>query len=356
MIVARAPKLDTERKPHDALDGVALPRATGILIGHDWAQHTLLDAYRSGRVHHAWVISGERGIGKATLAFRLARFLLAHPEPLSAEVLAARDLAVPAEHPAARRVAAGTHPNLIHVQREWNDKSGKYRTGIAVEAIRRVGQFLANTAGEQGWRVVIVDPADDLTSSAANALLKNLEEPPSRTIFLLLARSRGALLPTILSRCRALDLSPLTPDETTAVLKSAAAEFVEPREAGLAAALSGGSPRRLIELRGSDGVRLYRLMLRAIETGDRQAQMSVAAIAGEPAGAEQFSELFGGYLARRVRGLAEPDPTARPSAAPLVTWAELWEKATVSGRDVETYNLDRRHFVLDLLETAASLR
>ena len=353
--MARAPKLEAERPPHDALEGVPLPRTATFLVGHEDAERALLEAYRSGRMHHGWIVTGERGIGKATLAFRLAKFLLANPDPLAAEVLSATDLAVSAEHPAARRVSGGAHPNVLHAEREWNEKQGKYRSAISVETVRRINHFLANTAGEEGWRIVIIDPADDMTPSAANALLKNLEEPPRRSVFLLLARSRGALIPTILSRCRVLDLKPLTPAQVASVLSKVAPDRAAQAN-GLAGQLAGGSVRRLWELADHDGAAIYRDMLRAVR-GDTAAQMALAGLAGEPEPMRQFLELYQDFLARRVRRAPEPDADAQAPDAPLVTWAGLWEKAQTSGREVETYNLDRKQFVLDLLEsTAAAVR
>ena len=355
--MARAPKAVEERPPHDALDGIPLPRETLTLEGHAAAEQALLEAYRSGRMHHGWILAGERGIGKATLAFRLARFVFAHPDPTSPEVAAATDLSVPGSHPAARHLAVGAHGNLLHLQREWHVKNARFRTDIAVDTVRRVQHFLGTTAGEGGWRVVIVDPADDMNRSAANALLKNLEEPPRKTLFVLLARMRGALLPTILSRCRAIDLPPLSGEEITRVMREIAPDFAEAQENGLAAALAGGSVRRLLELRRNNGVALYHQMLRAIEGDDARERWQLASRAGDAATQEQLLELYLGYLGRRVRGIPEPNARGGPPAARLVTWAELWEKATLSGRDVETYNLDRRQYVLDLLETtAAALR
>lgn len=352
--MARAPKLEEERPPYDALDGVALPRQTAVLVGHQAAEAALLDAYRSGRMHHGWILTGERGIGKATLAFRLARFLFAHPDPTAPEVAAAHDLFVPPEHPAAHRVAAGAHGNLLHLQRDWNERDKRYRTELSVASIRKITPFLGTTAGEGGWRVVIVDPADDMNRSAANAILKNLEEPPRRTLFLLVTERRGSLLPTILSRCRTLHLEPLSPAETEAVVSAVAPGAAEGADAALSAALAGGSPRRLIELRRKDGVDIYRLMRAAIERGDRPAQFKLSTLAADAAGMEQFLELFEGYLTRRMRGLAEPEAAEAAPAPPLVTCAALWEKATLSGQEVETYNLDRRQFVLDLVETSAA--
>jgi DNA polymerase-3 subunit delta' len=351
--MARAPKIEEERPPHDALDGVAAPRETDFLVGHHAAEQALLDAYRSERMHHGWILCGERGIGKATLAFRLARFMLAHPDPGAPEVAAAPDLTVSPEHPAARKVAAGVHPNLLHLQREWDEKRRRYKSELSVDIVRRVTPFLGTTAAEAGWRIVIVDPADDMSRSAANAILKILEEPPRRTLFLLIAWSRGGLLPTILSRCRTLELDPLAPEETEEVVRLVAPDLAEPRRDALAAALAGGSPRRLIELRRRDGVALYRLMLDALG-GDRQAQLRLSALAAEPATTDQFLDLFEGYLLRRVRNLPELGQGAAPPGPPLVSWAELWEKAALSGQEVETYNLDRRQFVLDLLESAAA--
>jgi DNA polymerase-3 subunit delta' len=254
-------------------------------------------------------------------------------------------------------VAAGTHSDLLHLQRDWSDRDKRFKTDVTVETSAADHAFLGTTAGEGGWRVVIVDPADDMNRSAANAILKNLEEPPRQTLFFLIARSRGALLPTILSRCRSLDLDPLSAEETAAVIRQVAPNLAEMREGGLAASLAAGSARRLIEFRQNDGVPLYRLMLRAIEQGETRAQLELSTVAADAAGMAQFLELFEGYLSRRVRGVNEPTSDARAPAVPLVTWAELWEKATATGRDVDTYNLDRRQFVLDLLEsTATALR
>lgn len=306
-------------------------------------------------MHHGWIIAGERGIGKATLAFRLARFMLAHPDPRSQEVATAKDLSISPEHPVARRIATGVHGNLLHLQREWNDKRNRYRTELQVETIRRVIPFLGTTAGERGWRIVIVDPADDMNPSAANAILKNLEEPPQRTLFLLVARSRGALLPTIRSRTRTLSLDPLSPADTLEVVRKVAPDLVKNEDAAVAGELSAGSPRRFIELMREDGVEIYCLMRKAIETNDRPAQFKLAGLASSASGTQQFLELFDGYLARRVKDLPEPVSAGQSPVVPLVTWAALWEKAAFTGREVETYNLDRRQFVLDLLETSAAV-
>ena len=352
--MGRTLKLEEERPPHDALEGAPLPRQATELFGHAAAEAQLLAAYRSGRMPHGWIFSGERGIGRATLAFRLARFVFAHPDPASPDVASAASLFVSPDHPAAKRVTAGAHGNVLHLQRDWNEKTGQYFTQLSVGTVRRIIPFLGASAGEGGWRVVIVDPADDMNPSAGNAILKNLEEPPQRTLFLLIARTAGGLLPTIVSRCRTLRLEPLGIDDMKAAVDQVAPEALRGRDADLAVALADGSPRRLIEIHRDGGIELYRLMRAAIEAGDRAAQLRLSSLAGDAAGVERFAGLFEAYLGRRLRGSPEPEATGRAGSAPLVTLAALWEKATLSGLEVETYNLDRRQFVLDLLEDAAA--
>ncbi len=136
---------------------------------------------QTGRMPHAWLIGGEQGIGKATLAYRVARFVLAHPDPNSAEVHAANNLSVPSDNAVARRIVAQSHSDLLVLERTLND-AGKLRTEIAVDDVRRTVGFFGSTAGEGGWRVCIVDSAEELNRVGANTLLKILEEPPTRAI------------------------------------------------------------------------------------------------------------------------------------------------------------------------------
>ena len=175
-----------------------------MLFGHAEAEQALLEAYRCGRIPHAWLIGGESGIGKATLAYRMARFVLAHPDPAVPAVQKATSLAVPADHPVARRVAGQAHSDLLVLERVVNEKTGKLFTVIRVDDVRRSVPFFGSTAGEGGWRVAIVDSVDELNKESENALLKVLEEPPPRALLLLVSHAPGRVLPTIRSRCRAL--------------------------------------------------------------------------------------------------------------------------------------------------------
>ena len=187
----------------------APPRETGVLYGHGEAEQALLGAYRSSRFPHAWLIAGPAGIGKATLAYRMARFMLAHPDPRAPLVQNAKSLQVPADHPAACRIAAQAHSDLLVLERTINEKTGKLRQDIQVDDVRRTVAFFGSTPGEGGWRVAIVDAVDELNESGANALLKILEEPPRRAVLLLVSRSAARVLPTMRSRCRSLVLRPL---------------------------------------------------------------------------------------------------------------------------------------------------
>src|ERR1700761_6420475 len=187
------------------------PRANPVLLGHEAAEATLLDALRAGRMHHAWLITGPEGIGKATLAYRFARRLLAGP-------LIGDTLALDPDHPVFRRVAVGSHADLLTVERAYDEKRKRMKTQIAVEDVRKINSFMALTPAEGGWRVVILDGAEELNQNSANALLKVLEEPPPRAILLLVCSAAGRLLPTIRSRCRRLRLTPLEDDAMNTVL------------------------------------------------------------------------------------------------------------------------------------------
>ena len=196
-----ARKVDTEAT-------VPRPRDTTALYGHRAAEQQLLDAYRGGRIAHAWLLSGPQGIGKATLAYRMARFVLANPDPSVPAVQNATSLALPAAHPIVHHVAAGSHGGLLTLERTVNDK-GVLRTIISVDEARETIGFFGSTSADEGWRVCVVDTVDELNANAANALLKVVEEPPRRALFLLVSHSPARVLATIQSRCRRLPLRPL---------------------------------------------------------------------------------------------------------------------------------------------------
>ncbi len=353
-------ELETPRL--DQIGDWPLPEAQSEWFGDPAAERALLEAYRGGRMHHAWLLGGPKGVGKATLAYRFARFAFAHPDPRTPAAVAATDLAVPKNHPAFRRVASRAHPNLLPLERRFNDDTKRFRTELTVAEIRRTVSFFGSTSGEPGWRIAIVDPADDMNASAANALLKVLEEPPARSIFLLICNAPGRLLPTIRSRCRRLEFAPLAAETIAAALR-AHGSTPDETDLDLAAALAVGSLRRAILLLEENGLETYRAFARLvanlprIDIGAMHAFADMVTGRGADDAYRGFLDLFRDWLGRRVRRENEPDPTVALSpaapAVPLARWAEVWEKAEQSSAEAEELNLDRKQVVLAILMTLA---
>lgn len=314
------------------------PRETLQWFGHEEAERALLEAYRGGRMPHAWLIGGPAGIGKATLAYRMARFVLAHPDP--AAVQSARSLALPADHRVVRQIAAQGHPDLLVLERRPGE-SGALRTVIAVEDVRRLVPFLGSTAGEAGWRVVVVDSADELNAAGANALLKLLEEPPPRCVFLIVSHAPGRLLATIRSRCRRLLLRPL--DAADIARAAAAALGRDPSDAALsrAAAAAEGSVARAIALTGG---RLQVLRERVIDLLGMLPAIDARALHALGESLERadrlvlttFVDVVRDWLSQRLSA------ASKPAAARL---AQAWDDVNRAARDVEMYNLERKPLV-----------
>jgi DNA polymerase III subunit delta' len=317
------------------------PRTASTLIGHAQAEQALLESYRSGRLSHAWLIGGPAGIGKATLAYRMARFVLAHPDPAAPAVQSAASLAVDASHPVARQVAARAHSDLLVLERGYND-SGTRRTVITVDEVRRTVSFFGSTAGQGGWRVCIVDTADELQyPQASNALLKVLEEPPRRALFLLVSHAPGRLLPTIRSRSRRLDMRALAETDvaqTVALVSGRGA--AEPKLRKAAAAAEGSVARALGLLEGTALDVRDRLapMLAKLPVTDAKALHALGDFLGDEEAFDAFLDTVQEWLSARLRTEpADPRRMARAAAA--------WEKIARSARDVDEYNLERKPFV-----------
>src|SRR5208282_3088215 len=207
-------RTETDDLPEaDALPGAPHPRHVYSLVGHEAAEEELLSAYRYGRLAHAWLIGGREGVGKATLAWRFARFVLANPDPTAKAVREARDLRVDPSHSAARLLAQLAHPDFALIRREQQTNAKRLASEISIEAVRQGLQVFQLSAAFGGWRIAIVDSAEDLNRNSANALLKMVEEPPQRSLILIVSHRPGQVLATIRSRCRRLRLDPLTEDE-----------------------------------------------------------------------------------------------------------------------------------------------
>jgi DNA polymerase-3 subunit delta' len=313
-----------------------------VWFGNAVAERALLDAYRGGRIAHAWLIGGPPGIGKATLAYRMARFVLAHPDPAAPVVQAAASLAVDPDHPVARRIAARAHGGLLVLERTENE-SGSLRTVITVDEVRRTIGFFGRTAGEGGWRVCIVDSADELQyPQGSNALLKTLEEPPRRALLLLVSHAPGRLLPTIRSRCRQLAMRALAPEE---IAQAAAAVLGRERDNEIveAAAAADGSVGRAVQLLSGEALKVRERvseLLAALPSVDALALHALGDTLGraDPLAFAAFVDTVRDWLSVRLgRGAGEPARLARV--------AEVWEKLNGAAREVEIYNLDRKPMV-----------
>jgi DNA polymerase-3 subunit delta' len=324
------------------------PHQTTVLFGHAEAEQILLSAYRGGRMPHAWLIGGQPGIGKATLAYRLARFVLAHPDPASAEVQNATSLAINPEHPVARRIAVKSHGDLLAIERVINEQTGKLYTTIRVDDVRRTVGFFGSTASEGGWRIAIVDPIDDLQREGANALLKILEEPPPRTLLLLVSDAPGRELPTIRSRCRRLLLRPLTTQDVARAV--AAATGAGEAELSQVAEASGGSAGRALRLIDGPALalrgRVLDLMAQLPNPDPRALHALGDALSGtDPESLETFVDLVNAWLSDRLHMDTGVTQMSRAAAA--------WDKINRAARDVEAYNLERKPLVFAVFKELA---
>ena len=305
----------------------------------------LLDTYRAGRLPQAMMIGGPESCGKATLAWRLTKFILANPDHSSAKVQNAADLSVAPDHPAARLVAALSHGDVALLRREWN--GDRHRTEIRVEDVRAMLRLFQHSSGAGGWRVAIIDCAEDLNASSANALLKIIEEPPDRSLFIFIAHMPARLMVTLRSRCRKFFTPALKPDELTAVVRTLGSPWDEAGADDLtrAAAAADGSVRETLRMLSEESIALQRRlegMLRRLPEIDWAGVHALADKAARKEGAETYDALLGamrGWLTQRVREAGAP-------AHRLVRYAEVWEKLRSAARDAETYNLDKRPLIL----------
>ena len=346
--MARAPK----SPPPPA--GPPPPRATADLFGHPAAEAALVAALAAGRLHHAWLITGPEGIGKATLAYRFARRLLAGPA-------ADGTLTLDPAHPVFRRVAAGAHADLVTIERGYNLKTRRMQSVIPVEEVRRIGQFMALTPAEGGWRVAIVDGADEMNPAAANALLKVLEEPPPRAVLLLVSAAPGRLLPTLRSRCRRLRLGPLDEAAMEAVLAQARPEL-EPDARARLIALAAGAPGRALALAGGEGLEVAALVDEVLAALPAPSPLLAYRLADRLGriddGLATFLELLRAALAAAVRevglGRADPDQQRLLAPAPLAAWGGVWQALAALQNETVGLNLDPRQALLTVLGLLAN--
>ena len=324
--------------------GVPHPRETLSLHGHVDAEQAFLEAYRGGRTPHAWLLGGARGIGKATLAHRMARFAFAYPDQSAPAVRKATSLALAPDHPVVRRVTAQGHPDLLALERV-EDEKGKIPMFIPVDLVRKTISFFGSTAGEGGWRVCIVDSADELNPSGANALLKILEEPPAKSLLLVVSHAPGRLLPTIRSRCRRLTLRPLAPEDVARATADALGRGPDESDIKTAALASDGSVARALDLLGGKALQVrerVNTLLAALPAVDPRELHALGDSLGRDESAfTAFVDTVRDWLSARVTV-----PAAEP--ARLARIADVWERVNASARDVKDYNLERKPLVFNV--------
>ena len=274
-----------------------------MIVGQDRAVGRFLDAWGSRRLHHAWLLAGPRGVGKATFALAAAKRILAD----AAGPVAGEGLDVPDDHPNARLFAAGSHPDFRLLKRELNDKGDALRRSINVAQVRQLGAFLTTTKSLSPWRAIVIDSVDDLETEGANALLKMLEEPPANTVFFLVSHAPGRLLPTIRSRCRRLDFDPLDDAAMTSLLD----RLIPGRNSAELVRLAAGSPGRALQAASLDLAPLEAEARAMMADGDRDnaRRSKLAAAVSGKAQAERYAaflDLVPVMIAREARSADEP--------------------------------------------------
>jgi DNA polymerase III subunit delta' len=366
--MSRAPKVALEDRPEpDRVTGAPHPRETTTLIGHHKAEAAFLDAYRAGKLHHGWMITGPLGLGKATLAWKIARFLLATPEddggmfaPEPPETLD-----ISSDHPVSHRLAALSEPRLFLLRRAWDDEKRKLKSMITVDEVRKLKNYFSLSSADGGRRVAIIDAVDEMNTAAANALLKLLEEPPPNVTLLLISHQPSKLLPTIRSRCRELRLAPLNAaDMATALAVTGDA----PENPVPLAELSGGSVGEAIRIMNLDGMKLYAGLVSLFATMprlDRGRAQALAEIGAGRGNEEKFDlllMLIDLFLARLARAgtLGYCPPEAAPGEAELIArlsptpdaarrWADLAQGLANRARRGRAVNLDPAALLMDMV-------
>lgn len=360
---------ETHPEP-DRVEGAPHPRDTARLIGQGGAEAAFLDAYGAGRLHHAWLLTGPLGVGKATLAWRIARFLLATPEEEGGGLFGVspappETLDIAPDHPVARRIHAGSEGRLFVLRRAWDDDRKRLKTVITVDEVRRMKNFLHMSATDGGRRAVIVDPADEMNVAAANALLKMLEEPPHGVTFLLVSHQPSRLLPTIRSRCRELRLATLRPDDLAEAIAEAGAQAGDGTSLAVLAAGSVGEAIRLANLEGLETYAAIVSLFSTLPRLDRMQALKLAETATQRGAEEKLDlllSLMDLFLARLARtgALGTAGAEAAPGEGALLSrlapdaaagrrWAALHQSLGARARHGRAVNLDPAALILDMV-------
>ncbi len=359
---------DAPETPYVSAPGLLPPRENPDLFGHEAHEKMLLSLFNENKLPHALIFAGPMGVGKTTMAFRLARFLLKEGgtdtgmDSMFGDVPAvAASMQVAPDDPVFRKVVSGGHPDLKYIERPFDEKRGVYKSGVDIESIRQIPAFLRMTSADGGWRIVIVDEADTMTRQAQNGILKILEEPPAKALLILICNRLGAMIPTIRSRCRTLNFSPLDAATLTTLLKRAAPDATS-GEISTISMLADGSVGRALSLHEEKGINTLNSILSFLEGWPEWDWARIHPWAdnlskGEEKAYQSFATLFEwtaqSFLRAKAIGpqtLAEILKNDRLSALQthysLEQWIDICEKLKNHFIAIENSNLDKRQGVI----------
>lgn len=340
---------------------VPQPRNNLFLTGHEEAEQLFLNAWKAGVLHHSWLIAGPEGIGKATFAYRIARFLLSAEESRRMDY---KSLNVAENNPVYRLVANDSHPDLKSIERDFIESDKKkiikaIRDGealdeeqlqdlkkssvIKVDEVRTINEFLSKKSFDGNWRIVIVDSVDDLNTAGANAVLKVLEEPPEKSLLLLISHNPNQLLPTIKSRCAKINLQPLAETAVASLLRRYAPELSEAAVSGIAK-ISSGSIGQALNYARNDGLSLYQNLEKVFYAGKNFDLEKALILSDNAAGDEMVWNLTERLVLKFLSDYAKGGENIR-----LI--GEAWEKCLKIFHETEALNMDKRQAMLNIIST-----
>lgn len=352
---------DLEQMPE--LDGEFPPRLCAKIYGQEAVEKRFIHALAHDKLHHAWLLTGAQGIGKASFAYRVAKYMLHHQNPMQA-AQTSTSLDIPEGTQAAQFVNQLAHPDFLALTRPYDLKKEAFKAEIPIEETRRIRRFMSLTSGLAKWRVCLIDSADEMTIQAAHSVLKTLEEPPVSTLFLLVSHSPGKLLETIRSRCQITPLSPLKPEIVQQLLQEKRPDMDVDTAAAIAF-LSDASIGYALQIADMNGLALYREMIDVLTDMPNPDGVKLHALAERMNGRTVtglfalFNKLLAGWLHRMMNAAArgqagtvlfegESDVMARlMTASRLEEWVEVWEKVSRLNQEAELLNLDRKQTVLE---------
>lgn len=351
-------------------EGLLPPREATECFGHQNVETALLDMINASAVPHAMIFNGTVGIGKSTMAFRLARYLLKHgitdesQDSLFGDASASADsLSIPFDDPTFSRVISGGHPDLLTIERQTDAKKGTKKSTVDVETARKVAPFLRMTSSDGGWRVVIIDDADTMNRNAQNAMLKILEEPPKNALLILITHRLGALIPTIRSRCRVLNFDPLDSDILSDLIIKEVGGTLGADQKQILTAMAQGSIGRAKEIIDANGIEMAEQVLTLLQSSPNLNWVDIHHLADQTGRAGQdaafkmlertFLWMVESIIYAQARNTSPITPFNQEAYAPILNsknlneWLVVLEKLQMHFNQIWHSNLDKRHGVLE---------